>query len=648
MANSQTPGRDQLPFVPMYGPTLDSSYISKNTNNTPCVDSHHNKMALPSYLPDQAHSRERAMAPVPTPQNQMGSSSFVSMNDMEYYPAPPLYPAPGNKVPVLWNQMGHINNTESARAPLFYPKIGNNDNTLWNQMDSSNHNPLDNVNSTQAPPFNLDFENNDFDFWSQMDGSNHSLVDNIKATQEPPFYLDPGNNGSPPQYPIQGPGFQTQNQSFNTTDKVVGSPSSTEPAAPKPAQKIAQNTNFNIREHTLRSPILDCDQNNPARQEILNGRLPSLGAWQDIIQVQIRTDKKTADVEKLLCSRSRFYDINQELNTPGSIKKPSSWPGKPEAWKNHVKSNYASSGDLSKGYSFCKMVLEGPRVMHQMKPPKQNETHTPLEDSFNIISAAHFDGTIVRKDGQHDTRHLGRDATFKKIKEVSDSIPKKWVTAYLQNCPHPTCLSNRAKGEETKATGQKGGPGSKRKVREISEEEDPATPPYDKNSVKRRRRHQPSQLSQVDNNAIPDYAAVKNHEQYDPSGFNIGDNRAASLMDGTVGREYQYNASEPSKEDYNLHLIEAFNLESAQDEISMNSSALPKEIQRESSTVLDPAIEQPGAKPVNASEPQMDNLAGPVNFNGPYDDVFNRELLQLDGDQFFDYNMYGCEKVEGY
>jgi len=238
------------------------------------------------------------------------------------------------------------------------------------------------------------------------------------------------------------------------------------------AHKQARNSEFDIRKYTQLSPILDCNQNNPSYQEILDGRLPSLESWLEIIQEQIRGDKKTSDVEKILCSRSRFHDIHQELTAPGSIKKPFSWPGKPEAWKNHVKFNYKLKDELNVAYDFNGMLLQGPRVLHITKTAGKDEVHTPLEESFNIISAAHLECTITTKDGQADTKHNGRDATFKKIKLVSDSIPKKWVTAFVQSCPHPVCIKNRTKGEDTKATGQKGGPGSKRKAEEILEKED--------------------------------------------------------------------------------------------------------------------------------------------------------------------------------
>ena len=253
------------------------------------------------------------------------------------------------------------------------------------------------------------------------------------------------------------------------------------------AKKPPRNTEFDIRQYTKSSPILDCDQNNPARQELMGGRSPSLQTWLDIIQAQIRGDKKTSDVEKLLCSRSRFSDISQELKTPGSIRKPDSWPGKPEAWKNHVKSNYILSQELDKGYIFGDMEFKGPRVLHKIKSTKKNETHTPLEDSFNIISAAHFEVATITKSGHTETKHCGRDTTFRRVKQISDSIPKKWVVAFVQNCPHPYCVKNRQKGEGIKATGQKGGPGSKRKIDEISEAGSVEAKSYSTSSAKKLR-----------------------------------------------------------------------------------------------------------------------------------------------------------------
>jgi hypothetical protein len=121
-----------------------------------------------------------------------------------------------------------------------------------------------------------------------------------------------------------------------------------------------------------------------------------------------------------------------------SQKKPTTVP---EGWTSGL-AQYAFH--ISKKLRFDEELSEDyfNQPCFKVYPRGEKVAMTPFEYSFQIIADIHCKSNAL---------HLSRDKTYKKIKGLSSTIPKEVIAAFLQCCPHPTCVERREKGTQHSA-----------------------------------------------------------------------------------------------------------------------------------------------------------------------------------------------------
>ncbi|KAL3417537.1 hypothetical protein PVAG01_10547 [Phlyctema vagabunda] len=146
------------------------------------------------------------------------------------------------------------------------------------------------------------------------------------------------------------------------------------------------------------------------------GAVPSREDFLDALATA-HAGRKVKNVE-LYLPRQEVIDAVQDTLRGKEVAVPEGYPSDLAQWKLNCRRGYKFMGTDSVLY-LEKHALGSSACI------------TPIEDGHKIIVAAHVDATTGK--------HLGRDATYLRVLEVSESLTKGFVAAVIARCPHERC-----------------------------------------------------------------------------------------------------------------------------------------------------------------------------------------------------------------
>jgi hypothetical protein len=223
-----------------------------------------------------------------------------------------------------------------------------------------------------------------------------------------------------------------------------------------------------------------------AYKETLAGNLPTMEDFYLMFAVMCHLNEKTTDSDKICMPRqSRLNAIFQELTRPGTTVAPTGYAGDRTAgWTHEVKMDWTFY-EVEDSVTGKKSILPG-------KTGKNNKGHAvALEQAYRIIAEGHIERTT------QGIKHLGRDSTWKKIRDTikSNGIQTQIVKDFVAACPacsrSPKRESRKQGAKTTKNNGGNIGPKTNTKKRSASEfnaDENNEYSPLEKQPTKKPRK----------------------------------------------------------------------------------------------------------------------------------------------------------------